>query len=40
MKSEKGVTLISLIIYILAMSIVIGILARVSGTFYKNVDTN
>ena len=39
MKSEKGVTLISLIIYILAMLIVIGILAKVSGTFYKNVDT-
>ena len=41
MKSQKGVTLISLIIYIIAMSIVIGILATVTTFFYKDIkDVN
>ena len=41
MKNEKGITLISLIIYVIAMSIVIGIIAVISGYFYKNVaDTS
>lgn len=41
MKSQKGVTLISLTIYIIAMSIVIGILATVTTFFYKDIkDVN
>lgn len=36
MKSEKGVTLISLIIYVIVMTIVIGIMAILSSFFYKN----
>ena len=41
MKNEKGITLVSLIIYVIAMSIVIGIIAVISGYFYKNVaDTS
>lgn len=37
MRNQKGVTLISLTIYIIAMAIVIGILATVSTFFYKNI---
>ena len=39
MKSEKGITLISLIIYVIALTIVIGIIAVISGYFYKNIAT-
>ena len=38
MKSEKGVTLISLTIYIIVMSIVVGIIAVISGIFFKNIN--
>lgn len=38
MKSEKGITLISLIIYMIAITIVIGILATVSSSFHNNID--
>ena len=37
MKSEKGVSLITLIIYLIAMSTVVAIVARASNYFYKNV---
>lgn len=41
MKTQKGVTLISLTIYVIAMAIIVGIIATVSTFFYKNVeDTN
>ena len=41
MKSQKGVTMISLTIYIITMAIVVGILSTVTTFFYKNVkDTN
>ena len=41
MKSQKGVTLISLTIYIIAFAIVIGIIATISGYFYGNLrDSN
>ena len=41
MKSQKGVTLISLTIYTITMAVVIGILATVTTFFYKNVrDVN
>ena len=38
MKSEKGITLTSLIIYIIAMAIVIGIVATITNYFYNNID--
>lgn len=36
MKSEKGITLISLTIYIIGLAIVIGLVAVMSTYFYKN----
>lgn len=38
MKNQKGVTLISLTIYIIALTVVIAILSVVSTYFYKNVN--
>lgn len=38
MKSEKGITLISLSIYIMTISIAIGILSIISQYFYSNVS--
>ena len=38
MKSEKGVTLTSLIIYVIIMLVVIGIISIISKFFYNNVD--
>lgn len=38
MKSEKGVTLSSLIIYVIAMSIVIATIATITGYFYGNIN--
>lgn len=38
MKSEKGVSLVSLIIYLIAMTTVVTIVARISTYFYKNVN--
>ena len=37
-KSEKGVTLLGLTVYILTLSIVVGILASISSFFYGNVN--
>ena len=39
MKAEKGITLTSLIIYVTAMSIVVGIVTVISTYFYNNVST-
>ncbi len=39
MKGEKGITLISLTIYIIVMTIVIGVVSFISTYFYKNVDS-
>lgn len=36
MKSEKGITLISLIVYLIAMVIVVATVTIISGYFYKN----
>ena len=36
MKSQKGITLISLTIYIIVMTIVIGVIAVISTYFYNN----
>lgn len=36
MKDNKGITLVSLIVYIIIMFIVIGIMSSIVNTFYKN----
>lgn len=36
MKNEKGITLISLTVYIIVMAIVVGVLAIITTFFYKN----
>lgn len=38
MKAEKGITLISLVIYIVLATIVIGIMATVSSYFFSNIN--
>ncbi len=38
MKSESGVTLSSLIIYVIAMSIIIGTIAVITNYFYGNIN--
>ena len=38
MKSDRGVTLASLIIYVIGMLIVIGSVATLTTFFYKNID--
>lgn len=38
MKSEKGVTMVSLIIYVIAMLVTITIITIVTSYFYQNVD--
>lgn len=36
MKSNKGITLVSLLIYVIALSIVIGVIATFTRYFYRN----
>ena len=38
MKNEKGITLMTLIIYIIGICLVIGMLATISDVFYTNID--
>lgn len=38
MKNQKGITLISLIIYIIVLTIVIATLSIISNFFYSNID--
>lgn len=38
MKSQKGITLISLTIYVIVMAIVIGVIAIVTGVFFKSLQ--
>lgn len=40
MKSEKGVTLISVIIYVIAMLIIVAVITVLTSYFYTNVDIN
>lgn len=40
MKNDKGITLTSLIIYIISMLIVIATITTLTSFFYKNVDIN
>ena len=37
-KNEKGVTLTSLLIYVLALTVVVIIVGRITTYFYKNMD--
>lgn len=39
MRRDKGITLTSLIIYIIVLVIVVGIIASISTFFYQNVET-
>ena len=36
MKDNKGITLVSLIVYIIIMFIVLGVMSSIVNTFYKN----
>lgn len=38
MKKQNGITLISLTIYVIALTIIVGILATISTSFYKNME--
>ena len=38
MKSNKGITIISLIVYVIALSALIGTISMLQSYFYKNVD--
>lgn len=38
MKKQKGITLISLIIYIIALVVVMAVITMLTGYFYNNVD--
>lgn len=40
MKSEKGITLISVIIYVIVMLLVVTIASILTGYFYNNIDIN
>ncbi len=39
MKSNKAITITSLLVYLVAMTIVIATLATIASTFYKNIDS-
>ena len=39
MKSERGVTITSIIIYVVALTVAVIIISRISTYFYKNVNT-
>lgn len=38
MKNQKGITLVSLVIYILVMLIAIAVMSSITNNFYKNTD--
>ena len=40
MRNDKGITLASLMIYVIGMVIVIGIISNLTTFFYKNIDMN
>lgn len=37
LKKEKGITLISLIVYIIALTMIVAVIANISRSFYKNL---
>ena len=38
MKSQRGITITSLIVYIIGMIIIVGIMSVITTNFYKNVN--
>lgn len=40
MKSNKGITLVSVTIYVIAMVMIVTLISVITGYFYKNVDIN
>ena len=38
MKSEKGVTLVSLVTYVVVLSVLIGVISSIMTFFYGNLD--
>ena len=38
MKKENGITLVSLVVYIIVMIIVLGVMTSITNNFYKNTD--
>ena len=40
MKNNRGVTLTSILIYVIGMAIVIGIISSLTSFFYKNIDVS
>ncbi len=40
MKKERGITLISVIIYVIALLVVVGLISTLTGYFYKNVNVS
>lgn len=40
MRNNRGITLTSLIIYVIAMSITVGAIGTLTGFFFKNVDVD
>lgn len=40
MKTQRGITLISVVIYVIGMSLIVGIMAVITTNFYKNVNDN
>jgi len=38
MKNQKGITLVSVVIYVIVMLIVIGVMSSIINNFYKNTD--
>lgn len=39
MKNQKGVTLVSLVVYVVVMTMVIGVMSSIITNFYNNTDT-
>lgn len=39
MKKEKGITMISLVVYVAVMTVIIGVMSSIITNFYKNTDT-
>lgn len=40
MKSKRGITITSLVVYIIAMTLVVGVVSYITRYFYKNVSEN
>ena len=38
MKNSKGITLISLIVYVVGMTLVVALIATITSFFYKNIN--